>query len=228
MVVDAIEIVVMTKHVFGRVAGERGIVVVEAEIVPLAIERPRVEFRPVPDERIAGKDVFGVAARPVGGVHPLVVGLFERRGVEPRDRRLEVGAVGRKAHFDRPERAVHPVIGREEATRRAVRIRAREVIDRRGDRGLMTDEPEVEFDAARRPRAAHGDVAELHDGVVVDKVLAVHLVVRVPDLAADVGENIDPDVPVFKAHDLPRLCRALLRIAVVAAVGVDLRVGVRG
>ena len=163
----------------------------------------------------------------------MVVRLRKTRRIEPRRARLESLRPRREAHFDLPMGARDVFERRREKAHAAVAIRPREPIDRRRARGRMAYDAEIELYATAAPGAPHGDVAELHDVVVVDEIDSALFVVRAPNLAADVRHHGDADLLVLEDDRLPRLRLALRGGAVVAEVWVALlgdgrhRVGIR-
>jgi hypothetical protein len=84
----------------------------------------------------------------------------------------------------------------------------------------VADNAEVELDAAGRPGAAKGDLAEFHDVVGVKEIAAGRLVGGTPDLAADLGQDGDRDVGILEPHDGPLLVAADAAELVEEGVGI--------
>ena len=176
--------------------------------------------------RPAGDEQLEVRLREGGGRHPVVVGLFQRRGVVPQGPRLEVGAIGGQADLDPPVRARRQVHRPDDAAHAAVGVLAHRVVNRGGGGGRVPDHPEVELDSARGPRAPQRNVAELHDLVAIDELVSRLLHHGPPHLPPRLGQHEDLDQVVLQLHDPPL---ARLRGGGVAAEGVvRVQAGVAG
>ena len=181
---------------------------------------PRLDLALVSDDVLAGEEELRVVLDGIRSVHPVVVGRGEGGRVVPGHVGLKFLGILRQAHLHLPERARNVVLRRHEAACGTVWILAGEPVDGRAGAGVVSDDAEVELDAAGCPGTAQGDVAELHH-VIREKEVAPRLLVRSrPDLAADLRQQDHADRVVLKRHGLPCRGRALVVRAVVAEVGI--------
>ncbi len=215
-----------------RLVGAEVVLLVECQVLPVVrIDRPREDLPAVPDVVRARVDELKVATCLDPRIHPRVIGLLKWRRVVPDGARGEVGLVVGQGDDEPPVRPREQVEGAENDLRSLGR-EARLVVDRRRAVGRVADDAVVRLDAAARPRAAHGDVTELDDVVVVHERAAGGLLDRRPDLAADLGQDGDAQVVVLEFDDGPLLVDGPVGVAVEPVVGVDAphlrdRIGVR-
>ena len=195
----------------GEVAlrGAEIVVTVIGQVAPQTVDGPGLQgdVVVVADLEAAGKDVAQVVGRMDGPAGPIVIGLAEGRRVVPGPVGLEIALVLRQADRNAPTRPGGQVHGSHDAADAAVGVPAQHVVDGRGRGRGMADDAEIEFDPARRPGPAQGDLPELEDVVGVEEFLPRALVRRPPDLAADLGQDGHRDVRILQAHHGPFLVR---------------------
>ncbi len=201
----------------------RGVGPVPGQVPALRIHGPGLErdVVVVADLPAAGEDVAQVVGRRNGPAGPVVVGLAEGRGIVPSSVGLEVGFVLGQPDRDAPAGPGGKVHGPDDTADAAVGIAAQDVVHGRGRRGGMADDAEVELDAARRPGAAQGDLAELHDVIGIEEVAPGRLVGGAPDLAADLGQDGHRDVGILQPHHRPFLVDAGAAELVEEGIGVE-------
>ncbi len=208
------------QHVIGLVRAE-GVGAVGRQVTPLRVDRPGVGDAAVLQVMVAGVQHGQVVGGLGRGGHPLVARLVVGGRVLPGrrggDRRLIAG----QADLDPPAGARRQVEGADRAAHAAIRIARQRIVHRRRAARRVADGAEVEFDAARRPRPAQADIAELHHRVAVDEVAPADLVHGAPDLAADARRDPHHQPVVLQPYQLPRAHDALRAAAVEAGVGVD-------
>ena len=173
------------------------------------------------DGPLPREDILQVLSRLDRGAGPGVVGLAEWRRIDPEGVRLERGAVLGQGDGDAPAGPRRQVHGPDDARGAAVGVPAEDVIDGGGRRRGVADDAEVELDAARGPRSAQGDLAELEDLVPVQELAAGGFVDRPPDLAAGLGQDRDLDIGIAQPDDRPGLFDGLGRESVEEEVGIE-------
>ena len=218
------------------------LVVVGAEPVVLAL--PREEARRVRDvlpprqvhavvDRPAPELVLAVARHEVTGV----LGLRElvrvsRRGRPELERMALVGRVDEDVVAGEvappacerdPDQPAHPVDGLGLADPdggAAVRVLHHGVVDRHEPGGPVPVR-EVPLDPAGDPGARHADQARLDRGLPVEPLVAVRLVERAVDAAAELREDHELDVLVLQHHGAISPRHLLVSEPLAERVGVD-------
>ena len=179
-----------------------------------------LDFAFVSNHVLSREEELRIVLDGIRRVHPMIVGSGKRGRIVPDNVRLEFLRVFRKTHLHLPKRARDVVERSHEAARGAVGILAGEPVNRCSRVGVVSDDAEVEFDSPRRPRAAHGDVSELHHVVREEEITARLPVRRRPYLASNLREHDHADVVVFECHRLPFRRRTFMIRAVVAKVRI--------
>ena len=219
--VVAAEEVLVNAHDVVRLVSAEAVLVVLGEDAARGVDRPRMRLTGVPEVRVAGDGEHEVVAREGRARHPVVVRLLERSRVLPAGTRLEGRGVGGESYLHPPARARREV-GRTDVDADApVLVRSRLEVDRRrGGRGV-TDDAEVELDAAGGPRTAQRDVAEFHDLVAVHEFVAGRLHAGAPHLPADLGQDPDLDPLVLEVDHRPLAVLRLVRVRLEAVVRIE-------
>ena len=224
VVVAAEEVVQLAHDVVGLVPPE-GIVAVERQEAALFVEGPGSFPARMLQIGAAGHEDLEVVLRERRRRHPVVVRLLQRRRVVPERTGLEVRLVRGQPDLDAPVRARRQVHRADEGAHAAVVVLAQRVVDGGGGRRRVADDAEVELDAARGPRAPQRDVAEFHDLVAVDELVAGLLHHRPPHLPAHLGQHEHLDQVVLQGDHLPLARLGFGGVAVERVVGVEAAVG---
>jgi len=132
---------------------------------------------------------------------------------------LQAGQAGAKNQFHRPLHSVHAVDVADLNRSAAIGFLAERKIDGR-DRDPVVRDGEVELDPQRRPRAAVGHARLLDGGVRVEHVGAVDLVHAAIEVAAEVGQDDDPEVLVLEVEGAPARRRAPVGQVLAQRVGI--------
>ena len=155
--------------------------------------------------------ITGIKAKYAAGlsIHPVIVGLMERRRIVPEARGFESRGIFEKAYPDAPLGPAGQVDASDNTADTPVRILLQDIIHRCSGGGRMTDQAEIEFDPSGSPWTAHGDIAEFHDVVPVDEIPAGRFFNGAPDFASGFRKNEDLDEIIFQLHNFPILITPL-------------------
>ena len=196
------------------------IVVIPREITTLLIFRERSQLASMTDVGITRITEMGLTGSLVTCIHPLVIGLIQIRLVEPGGRSRKIGFVFRQIDLHTPIGTGHPLIGGDIATGTSILLVGRIVIDGCTGGRHVTNDTKIKLNTTRSPRTSHGNIAEFHHMVVVDKGLPRCLVDGSPNLASHLRIERQADIVVLQLHGFPTLIYTLSRKAIKAEIGI--------
>src|SRR5690606_35560335 len=221
VVVNTEELGVFTDDV-ERLRSAVVVVIVKRNIPPVVrIDLPRIDFARVADAVISWVDEFEFACRRHTDIHPGIVRLFQWRLVMPERAGREVSFIAGQIDLYSPVRLGQQVERADVAAGTSVGFCFRVVVD--GCRAVrrMANDAIIGFYPSAGPGAAHSDIPELDNLVIVQKGLSGGFVPCSPNFSTDLGEDQDFDEFVLQLDGLPRLWGRPMLVTIKAEVRID-------
>src|SRR5690606_28628439 len=138
-----------------------------------------------------------------GTIHPCVIGLLDTAAIKPKGTGSKKCFIFFQFHLHKPSRPGQQIKSADKAANTAIAVIAHQIVNWRSCIGGMSDNTIVDFNTPAYPWASHGNIPNLCDAVVGNKILSSPFFCVFSNYAADSKHELYTVLIIFKQIDLP-------------------------